>query len=518
MGSSTSGGHGAPILERILLPARQKRIVEAVLQGCSDADELAVMMGAKREDLMRDLEELRARGLLEVYRTEEALYALTREGERCLSEGLPEEKVLRILEEAGELTKERLTAIGSERDIPREEIEIGLAQLAAGRAISFRPGGVIVPDFAKARELVERMREALRLVSQGAQPEASVLNSLRRRGLVEARRRTRISVRPTDQLVELWERGLVAEARVITELTPEAIASGEWRSAVFKPFDLSVEPPSPPLGRKHPYLEFLDWLREILVEMGFEEMKGPHVELELWNFDALFQAQDHPAREIHDTYFLKGNQLGSFHDQELMKRIAAAHESGGATGSRGWGYKWDPSRALRLILRTQTTAVSARTLYQRGSGEYMCFSLDRVFRPENLDAKHSMEFYQLEGIIVGPKVTFRNLLGFFDEMARRLGLGRVKVKPAYFPFTEPSVEGFIKHEKLGWIEVFPGGMFRPEMLWALGVSGVNVAAWGIGIDRIAMTVLGIDDIRLLFTQDVEFIRRAPRPIPLSLLR
>jgi len=200
-----------------------------------------------------------------------------------------------------------------------------------------------------------------------------------------------------------------------------------------------------------------------------------------------------------------------------MRRIARVHEDGWDTGSRGWGYKWDPMRALRLILRTQTTAVSARTLYARGEGEYMCFSLDRVFRPENLDAKHSMEFYQLEGIIVGRDVTFRHLLGFFHEIAKRLNLGEVKVKPAYFPFTEPSVEGFIKHPKLGWIEVFPGGMFRPEMLRALGLRGVNVAAWGIGIDRIAMTVLGVDDIRLLFAKDLTFLRNVPRPVPESMV-
>ncbi|RLI99201.1 MAG: phenylalanyl--tRNA ligase subunit alpha, partial [Candidatus Aenigmatarchaeota archaeon] len=194
------------------------------------------------------------------------------------------------------------------------------------------------------------------------------------------------------------------------------------------------------------------------------------------------------------------------------------HENGWITGSKGWGGTWDPRRALRLILRTQTTAVSARSLYARGDGEYMLFSLDRVFRPENLDPKHSMEFYQLEGIIVGEKVTFRHLIGFFNEMARRLGLGKVMIKPAYFPFTEPSVEGFIKHPKLGWIEVFPGGMFRPELLLPLGIKKSNVAAWGIGVDRIAMTVLGIDDIRLLFTQDLDFIRNAGVPIIDSLIR
>ncbi|WP_052884905.1 phenylalanine--tRNA ligase subunit alpha [Infirmifilum uzonense] len=514
---SVNGDHDSPILTKTYVSPRQMRILMAIQESELDVDELASRLNVKREDLMRDIEELKSKGLLEVERVEVPVYVLTKEGERCLKSGLPEENVLSLLSSLGSISREELTRKGVEKGFKPEEIEIGIAQLAAGKALIVESGLLKLVE-PNAHELVERNKSALELIARGQLPEQQLLNTLRRRGLVELRKRTKLRLRATGTLSMLLSKGLLAEAPVITELTPEILESDSWRYAVFKPFDLKAEPPSIPAGRKHPYLEFLDWLREILVEMGFEEMKGPHVELELWNFDALFQAQDHPAREIHDTYFVKGNMLGEIRDLELLKRIASAHENGGGTGSKGWGYKWDPLRAARLILRTQTTAVSARTLYQRGAGEYMCFSLDRVFRPENLDAKHSMEFYQLEGIIVGRKVTFRNLLGFFNEMARRLGLGEVKVKPAYFPFTEPSVEGFIKHEKLGWIEVFPGGMFRPEMLAALGVKGVNVAAWGIGIDRIAMTVLGIDDIRLLFTQDLDFIRRAPRPLPTSLLR
>lgn len=513
-----SGVNEPPISNKLYVTSRQMRLLENVIEEVTEVDELAARLGLKREDIMRDIEELKGKGLIEVEREEREVYVLTREGELCLKEGLPEEKLLTILRPGEAIPREELVKRGVERGLKHEEIQIGLTQLAAAKALSFSEGVVSLSDPERARELVDKNRRLLEAVSRAEKTEDKTLSVLKRRGLVDLRKRVRLRLKPTPLLTDMWGKGLVAEAQVITELTPEIIASGSWQTAVFKPFDLSVEPPTIPLGRKHPYLEFLDWLREILVEMGFEEMKGPHVELELWNFDALFQAQDHPAREIHDTYFVKGQLLGEVRDTELLERIARVHENGGGTGSKGWGYKWDPKRALRLILRTQTTAVSARTLYQRGSGEYMCFSLDRVFRPENLDAKHSMEFYQLEGIIVGRNVTFRNLLGFFNEMAGRLGLGKVKVKPAYFPFTEPSVEGFIKHEKLGWIEVFPGGMFRPEMLASLGVQGVNVAAWGIGVDRIAMTVLGIDDIRLLFTQDLEYIRRTPRPIPVSLLR
>lgn len=518
---SGEGANATPILKPFYLPKRQKRLLDIVVSGIEDVDSIAELLGLKREDIMRDIEELRAKNLLKVEREQRDLYVLTQEGARYLEEGLPEKRVLELLKEFRRLKRSEIVEKASEKGVALSDREanIGLAQLAKLKAVKFEGNTVsLAAGASDAEKFIGDVEKSLRRIQEGGSVDEGVLKQLRRRKLVAKKERSLIRVKPTELLKELYSRGLVRVGDVITTLTPEIIVSGKWRESVFKPFDLSVVPPRIPYGRKHPYLEFLDWIREILVSMGFEEMKGPHVEMELWNFDALFQAQDHPAREIHDTYFIKGELKGRFDDKDYLERLAATHEYGWETGSKGWGYKWDPQRALRLVLRTQTTAVSMRTIYERGEGEYMCFSLDRVFRPENLDAKHSMEFYQLEGIIVGRKVTFRNLLGFFQEMADRLGLGKVKVKPAYFPFTEPSVEGFIKHPSLGWIEVFPGGMFRPEVIMPLGLKEVNVAAWGIGIDRIAMTVLGIDDIRLLFAQDVDFIRRSPRPIIRELVR
>ncbi len=518
---SGEGANAAPILKPLYLPERQKRLLDVVISGIRDIDSIAKQLGLKREDLMRDIEELRAKNLIKVERKREDLYVLTQEGVNYLERGLPERRVLELLKEWKTLKKSEILEKASERGIQLSEKEanIGLAQLAKLKAVKFEGDMIsLIEDISKVEESIREIEESLRKIHEGKSVDKNILNQLRRRKLVVKKERSFIFVEPTELLKELYSKGLIKVGEVITTLTPEIIVSGRWKKAIFKPFDLSVVPPSISYGRKHPYLEFLDWIREILVSMGFEEMKGPHVEMELWNFDALFQAQDHPAREIHDTYFVKGELKGRFDDKDYLERVAATHEYGWETGSRGWGYKWNPERALRLVLRTQTTAVSMRTIYERGEGEYMCFSLDRVFRPENLDAKHSMEFYQLEGIIVGRSVTFRNLLGFFQEMANRLGLGKVKVKPAYFPFTEPSVEGFIKHPKLGWIEVFPGGMFRPEVIMPLGLKNVNVAAWGIGIDRIAMTVLGIDDIRLLFAQDIDFIRKSPRPLIHELVR
>ena len=513
-GVGVAVGDGAPIL---VLDERLKGILEAISTGVKSLDEVASQLGQRREDLMRFVEELRVRGLLSVEKRSVERIELTEEGRRYAQSLMPEEKLGLILERCGGAQLGELSSLAERLglSLTDEEVRIGLQHLARFGAVRVRDSTVILEDAEALKRAVGEargLREALVRVSAGAPVAPELLEQLKRRRLVSVRRVSELYLALTEEARRLLDSGALRAARVVTALTPEVIISGEWRSAVFKEYDLSLPPPRVYPGRKHPYLEFLDEVRETLVAMGFEEMKGPHVELELWNFDALFQAQDHPAREIHDTFFVKYPTHGFVRDAGLLERVKAVHEHGGGTGSKGWGYRWDPLRAARLILRTQTTAVSVRTLYSRSEGEYRCFALDRVFRPENLDAKHSMEFYQLEGIIVSKRVTLRHLIGFFEELARRLGLGPVKIKPAYFPFTEPSVEGFIKHPKLGWIEVFPGGMFRPEVLEPLGVKGSNVAAWGIGIDRIAMTVLGVDDIRLLFAQDLEFLRNWEPPI------
>lgn len=500
---------------------KQYTILWFASSGINDVDELSKKMGVKREDIMRDLEELKARGLLNIKRISVEKYRLTKEGEHYLKYGFPEELLIDILSKIKTVRRNEIySLVEKEGKIDKQHFRIALQHLAKNKVLLFEKEWIKLNEDKKEEYLrvLEKIKEALRTIDKkGGYDDNALINVLKKRKLIEQRSLTKIILEVPQNVYEDLKNGLIKKQKVITLLTSQILSDKSWINASFKEYDVSQSPPKVFPGKKHPYLDLLDQIREILISMGFEEIKGPHVELELWNFDALFQAQDHPAREIHDTYFLKYPTTGKVSDKELLERISLTHKNGWITGSKGWGYEWDPRRALRLILRTQTTAVSVRTLYERGDGEYMCFSLDRVFRPENLDAKHSMEFYQLEGIIVGEKVTFRHLIGFFNELANRLGLGKVKVKPAYFPFTEPSVEGFIRHPTLGWMEVFPGGMFRPEVLMPLGVKKSNVAAWGIGIDRIAMSILGIDDIRLLFSQDLDFLRRMKKPVIRSLV-
>ena len=235
-------------------------------------------------------------------------------------------------------------------------------------------------------------------------------------------------------------------------------------------------------------------------------MRGPLVETEFWDMDALYMPQFHPARAIHDVYFVKTPSHAETIAEPFLSRVAATHEHGGTTGSSGWGYRYDRQRARRLILRSQGTAVSARTLASNPLVPGKYFSMARCFRYDQVDATHATDFLQVEGIVLGEDINFRTLLGLLTLFAKEMAQAQEsKFFPAYFPFTEPSVELHVRHPKLGWMELGGAGLFRPEVTQPLGVT-VPVVAWGLGLDRMAMVALGIHDIRELFSVDLENIR------------
>ena len=292
----------------------------------------------------------------------------------------------------------------------------------------------------------------------------------------------------------------------VSQLSPDMLKDGSWRTKRFRKYTISLRAPRISTGKRHPYREFLDTVKSKLVSMGFQEMRGALVETEFWNMDALFMPQFHPARDIHDVYFVKHPTRASHIAEPFLSRVAQAHRNGGATGSMGWRYAFDVERAKRLVLRSQGTAVSARTLASGPETPAKYFSIARCFRYDQVDATHATDFFQVEGIVLGDDINFRTLLGLLNLFAREVAQAKeAKFLPAYFPFTEPSVELHVRHPRLGWMELGGAGLFRPEVTLPLGVK-VPVIAWGLGLDRMAMVALGIHDIRELFTSNLEMIR------------
>ena len=337
-----------------------------------------------------------------------------------------------------------------------------------------------------------------------------IRDRLKRPGLIKKTERVeigeiRLTGRGRSLLSELPEEGT-------SLLTPELLRWGRWRGVKFEPYDLEAPSYKAFPGRRHPLREVIEEVREIFVSLGFEEVEEPLVQLAFWNFDALFQPQDHPARDMQDTFYIEGTLEDSL-EEEIVRNVKLTHENGWTTGSRGWGGCWSIEEARKLVLRTHTTAVTVKALYENGDRPRRVFTIGSVFRNEKMDYKHSVEFHQVDGIVVEERANIRQLMGILTEFYRRLGMKRVKFMPSYFPYTEPSIQTSVYVEKLGdWVELAGMGIFRPEVTRPLGVTW-PVLAWGCGIERIVMIRYDVEDIREFYRSDLGFLRRIPMRKP-----
>ncbi len=384
--------------------------------------------------------------------------------------------------------------------------KLGLIEVAQNGSLQWKDG----PGEQQIRaldEALEKVASSEKLRLDGFSPE-------QREAIEKRSKKSRGSGK------DLFEKAVVNKRQyLITALGRSALSAFEARSAagLDRQYDFSISPPRIVCGRAHPYRAFLDWVRRKLVSLGFEEMTGDMVESEFWNSDALYMPQFHPARAIHDVYHVEGGAGEPFAKtterlEPHLDRVAAAHENGGRTGSRGWRYAFDREWTRRMILRSQGTALSARWMARpdlKVPGKY--FGIARCFRNDTVDATHAPDFFQVEGIVVSRTIDMTHLLGLLKLFAEEVARAKeVKFLPAYFPYTEPSVEVHIKHPTIGWMEMGGSGIFRPEVTHPLlADKEARVIAWGLGLDRMAMSALGISDIRDLFSADLEFLRSKP---------
>ena len=295
----------------------------------------------------------------------------------------------------------------------------------------------------------------------------------------------------------------------IEELTPEIIRN--WKNdKKFRPYDINYPVPVIHGGKKHFVSGAIEHGKRIWLDLGFKEMTGKKVQTSFWNFDALFTAQDHPVREMHDTFFIKDIE-GRLPEKELVERVKKAHESG-TTGSKGWRYKWSEKESKRIVLRTHTTCISAQTLAKLKKEELPAkfFAIGRNFRNETVDWSHGFEFNQAEGIVIDPNANLRNLIGYLKEFAKKMGFEKIRIQPAYFPYTEPSLEGAVwNEERQTWVEVIAAGIFRPEVTEPLFGKAIPVLAWGPGFDRLMMMANNIKDLRNVYNNDLKDLRDKP---------
>ena len=508
-----------------MLSENDLKVLKAISVGDSDPQSIAKKLDMKVEAVRASADVLGEQGHVQVHKSVVEIFSLTEEGTKYSKEGLPERNLLSII------------GIGkpmADLKDPSVKISLGWARKKGWATIE---KGVLKPTGVAPLGKDEGILEALlNGPMSNSSFDSKSLSDLKSRGLIKSDISKSWSYEITDtgrsatesQKVRLG--GVISSAGgyasgnlslVIGQITPDRIKTGEWvekEDGLYwkfrgsedrvRSYDVTLAAERIYPGKKHPYQRLIDNMREIMLEMGFVEIKGQIVQSSFWNFDALFQPQDHPAREMQDTFYLDSQA-----DIPDFARVKEMHECGGSVGSTGWGGCWRPEVARQEVLRTHTTGVTIKYLADHPLPPVKAFGIDRVYRREAIDTTHTPEFEQLEGIVMDENVTFCHLLGILKEFYAKMGFEEVRFRPGYFPYTEPSVEPEVFIDGLGWVELGGAGVFRKEVTAPFGIEH-PVLAWGLGVSRVAMLKLGLKDLRLLYQSDIEWLRRTPVSIKL----
>jgi phenylalanyl-tRNA synthetase alpha chain len=503
------------------------------LGGKATTEQIVQQSSLADAAVMRASMALGDKKLIQTAEKPQTTITLNKEGKLHAEKGLPERRLIDVLIK---LYKYKPTSI--EKVIENAKLEKSFVPIAIGwlqrrnwatynrkekllnvneRLLpSERIGKLIGGWDAQKYPVMDADEELLQLLNRKGEvateslekPLQSAVETLKKRKLIEINEKTARELALTALGWETVRKGIKVAGEV-SQLTPELIITGKWKTVKLRKFDVTAPGPQVYPGKVHPLREIIQRAREIFLEMGFTEIRGPLVETAFWNFDALFQPQDHPAREMMDTFYLSYPQKGELPAKSVVEKVTKTHENGWTTGSKGWGYKWSPEEAKRLVLRTHTTSETIQFFSRHKKPPVKVFSVDRVYRNERVDYKHLAEFHQIEGIVMAKDVTLRDLMGTLKTFYTKLGLKKIQFWPSYFPYTEPSAQATVYLPKLKtWIELCGMGMFRPEVLAPMGIE-YPVLAWGGGLERLAFLELGVDDVRLPYKNNLGWIRRTP---------
>ncbi len=481
------------------LTINEKKVLLALEEiGSAAPERLEEKSGLQVDAAMQAAFMLEEKELVSVSEKVLERYSLTKEGEEYTKNGLPERQIIDFLKKPTSL--EEL----------RSHFSPKMVGIATGWLVKKGwakvENGVMVPSVkvnaGKDEETLAAFTGKAKTLEELGSDQGIIKDLLKRKLIIKHEEKFR-TVSITDAGNELATQGLVLEEE-IAQLTPDLLKSGAWKEKKFRPYRLDITP-KPLYGAKiHPYRRLIEQMRQIFLEMGFSEIKGGIIQSSFWNFDALFQPQDHPARDMQDTFHLDSTcELPA----EYFEKVAAMHEHGGEIDSCGWGGTWDKELSRRNVLRTHTTSVTVKYLADHPNSPVKAFCIDRAYRRETIDPTHTPEFEQLEGVVMDKDMSFADLLGLLAEFYHRMGFEEVRFRPGYFPYTEPSVEPEVYVDGLGWVELGGAGVFRREVSEPLGIKD-PVLAWGLGVSRLAMLKLGLKDLRLLYQSDIDWLRKS----------
>lgn len=475
-------------------------------------EEIAQNTGMDIKSVMSAAGSLASKDIIEMHKDVEEIYSLTDDGLEYAEKGLPERRILDVLANKDHI---HMKDLSTETGVDKKETNIAIGWLRRKNWANVDKGMVTITDFGKdfvsKMDLDEETLEYLKANADGVKLFTDdLVNGVKklagRKNILNVKKQTSHSFEILPKGRAILQEGFTIQEQA-TQLTHQHLKDGEWKDLEYRPYDINAEAPIIFAGKKHPLRIIIDEIRDIFLDMGFVEDNGEYVESAFWNFDSLFQPQDHAAREMQDTFYLKNPLTCDLPDMDLVKLTAETHENGADTGSTGWQYDWSEDIARQSVLRTHTTGISTKHLFEHEPPIKM-FSVGRVFRRETFDYKHLPEFHQVEGLVCGEGISYQNLLGTLKEFYKKLGF-EVRFRPAYFPYTYLSTETEIYlEEKESWIELGGAGMFRPEVLKPLGIDQPALA-FGLGIERLAMIRYDVEDIRMLYKSDIKWLRELP---------
>lgn len=474
-------------------------------------DEIIEKTGLDNTAVLHTLKFLENKGFLNLKIDRKTIVELGVNGIRYIKNSLPERTFLTLLETKNHIQLEDAKSLSK---LSENEFRASLGALKKKALITLTNGKISLT--AKKEELTkkfpeEKLLEILPVEKEKLSPEELFAfdNLKTRKEIIEISEKKLINFELTEKGKKIA--GLEIKSDLLEEVTPELIKNyDKTKSKKFRKYDLNALVPQIQGGKKHFVNQSIEYAKKIWIELGFEEMTGPLIQTSFWNFDALFTPQDHPVREMQDTFFIKKVKSSLPKNRKLVEKIKRAHETG-LSGSKGWQYTWSEQEALKPVLRTHTTCLSAQTLAnldvkKQVPGKF--FSIGKCLRNETVDWSHGFEFNQTEGIVIDPNANFRHLLGYLKEFFEKMGFSDIKFTPAYFPYTEPSVEILAFHpEKKIWLELGGAGIFRPEVVIPLLGEYLPVLAWGPGFDRILMDYYKIQDLRELYKNDLSQLRK-----------
>lgn len=459
-------------------------------------NELATNLNLNIDSIRWSLEDLKKNRYIEVHESTDLVYKVSDEGKRDIDEGFPEIKLIELLESKG-----------GKLELKVLDNKLGLVWAKKNGWIDITDGYAILNDNGKnALNNTYPQFSLLKTILDGNSKteklNESILVDLLKRKLIETKKSMHID---NISITNLGLEQLKSQKKEqkINNLTKEILLTKAWKDKKFEEYDINLKVPENYPALRHPMNEFLNFIRYKMLSMGFSETYGSIVESSFWVFDSLFSPQDHPTRDMQDTFFLSNPNKLDIDDKKLFESVKKMH-------LRNWKGTWKESIAEQPVLRTHTTSVSAHSIYSCRDSDFSnpikLFTIDKAFRNESIDYKHLAELYQLDGIIIGKDLNMANLIKVLKDLYGSMNLD-IKIQPSYFPFVEPGLEiQYFDKSHNDWIEMGGGGIIRKEITTAMGLNGATVLAWGLGLDRMLLSKANLDNLSDLYKNNIGWLK------------